>query len=110
MAITGTNISSLPQYRDNYSLRNLDNYSLRNLLTFTAFHVPFFSHLLAVFFSFSFALFSGVYILENTPPPPGGYKLMSFGGKNMERGREKSVQCNTKEGRKRKKEEGERKR
>jgi hypothetical protein len=109
MAITGTNISSLPQYLDNYSLRNLDNYSLRNLLTFTAFHVPFFSHLLAVFFPFPLLFFRGLYIGKS--PPLGGYQLMSFGGKNMKRGREKSVpvQCNTKEGRKRKKEEGERK-
>ncbi len=35
---------------------------------------------------------TGVYILENTPPPWGGrkkYQPMSFGGKNMKRGREK---------------------
>jgi hypothetical protein len=34
---------------------------------------------------------AGVYILENTPPPPAGgkYQPMSFGGKNMRSGREK---------------------
>ncbi len=33
---------------------------------------------------------TGVYILENTPPPgKGKYQLMSFGEKNMKRGREK---------------------
>jgi hypothetical protein len=29
------------------------------------------------------------YILENTLPPRGGYQPISFGGKNMKRGREK---------------------
>ncbi len=55
---------------------------------------------------------AGVYILENTPPPSlgGEYQLMSFGGKNMKRGREKGGKCNRKRkkgARKRKK--GERK-
>ncbi len=34
-------------------------------------------------------LHTGVYILENTPPPGGEYQPMSFGGKNMKRWREK---------------------
>ncbi len=39
---------------------------------------------------FTQKLTSGVYILENTPPPGGGkYQPISFGGKNMKRGREK---------------------
>jgi hypothetical protein len=43
---------------------------------------------------------TGVYILENTTPPPWGkYQPMSFGGKNVKRGREKGRKC------KRKKEE-----
>jgi hypothetical protein len=48
---------------------------------------------------------TGVYILENTPPPGGGnkYQPMSFGGKNMKRGREKGEKC------KRKRKKGERK-
>jgi hypothetical protein len=48
---------------------------------------------------------SGVYILENTPPPGEKYRLMSFGGKNMKRRREKRGKCK----RKRKKEERKRK-
>ncbi len=34
---------------------------------------------------------TGVYIIKNTYPPPGGgeYQPMSFGGKNMKRPREK---------------------
>jgi hypothetical protein len=55
---------------------------------------------------------TGAYILENTPPPPRGgrgkYQPMSFGGKNMKRGREKGENVKEKEERgKRKK--GERK-
>jgi hypothetical protein len=41
---------------------------------------------------------TGVYILKNTPPPPGGgkYQLISFGGKNMKSGREKEGNCKRK--------------
>ncbi len=47
---------------------------------------------------------AGAYILENPPPPPRGeYQLMSFGGKNMKRQREKGGKC------KRKRKEGEEK-
>jgi hypothetical protein len=48
---------------------------------------------------------SGFYILENTPSLGGGkkYQPMSFGGKNMKRGREKGGKC------KRKRKKGERK-
>jgi hypothetical protein len=46
---------------------------------------------------------AGVYILENTPPQGGEYQPMSFGGKNMKRGREKGGKC------KRKRQKGERK-
>jgi hypothetical protein len=32
----------------------------------------------------------GVYVLKPPPPPsPGGFQLMSFGGRNVKRGREK---------------------
>jgi hypothetical protein len=41
--------------------------------------------------------------LENTPPPGGKYQLISFGGNNMKRGREKGGKI------KRKKKKGERK-
>jgi hypothetical protein len=39
----------------------------------------------------AFYIFTGAYILENTPPPPRGgkYKPLSFGGKNMKRRKEK---------------------
>jgi hypothetical protein len=39
-----------------------------------------------------------VFILENPPPPPGEgkYQLMSFGGKNMKRRREKGGKCKRK--------------
>jgi hypothetical protein len=50
---------------------------------------------------------TGVYIMENTPPPLGGggkYQPMSFGGKNMKRQREKGKKYE------RKRKEGERKR
>jgi hypothetical protein len=50
---------------------------------------------------------SGVYILENTRPPPGGekkYQPMSFGGKNIKRRREKGENIKEK-GRKGKKKE-----
>jgi hypothetical protein len=41
-----------------------------------------------------FLLTPRVYILENTPPPrEWEYQLMSFGGKNMKRGREKDGKC-----------------
>jgi hypothetical protein len=46
---------------------------------------------------------TGVYILENTPPRGEKYQPMSFGGKNMKRGREKGGKC------KRKRKKGERK-
>jgi hypothetical protein len=51
---------------------------------------------------------AGVYILENPPSPQEGgkYQLMSFGGKNMKRPREKGGKCcrkRKKGGRKRKK-------
>jgi hypothetical protein len=46
---------------------------------------------------------SGVYILENTPPPPPGkYQPISFGGENMKRGRKKGRRKCNKKGRKRK--------
>ncbi len=56
-------------------------------------------------------VYPGVYILENTPLGGGEYQPMSFGGKNMKRGREKGGKCKIK-GRKRKEEgrKGERKR
>jgi hypothetical protein len=45
----------------------------------------------------------GLYFGKYPPPPPGGkYRLMSFGGKNMKRRREKRGKCK----RKRKKERG----
>ncbi len=50
-------------------------------------------------------VFTGVYILENTPPPGGEYQPMSFGGKNMKRVREKGGKCKKKEERGKKKEE-----
>jgi hypothetical protein len=39
-----------------------------------------------------------VYVLENTPPPQGRgeYQSVSFGGKNMERRREKGGKCKRK--------------
>jgi hypothetical protein len=43
---------------------------------------------------------AGIYILENTLPPLGGggkYQPMSFGGKNMNRRREKGGKCKKKE-------------
>jgi hypothetical protein len=48
-----------------------------------------------------------LYIIKYPRPPWGGgkYQLMSFGGKNMKRGREKGGKCK----RKRKKEERKRK-
>jgi hypothetical protein len=45
---------------------------------------------------------SGVYILDNTPPPQGKYQLMSVGGKNVKRRREIEGKC------KRKRKKGER--
>jgi hypothetical protein len=40
---------------------------------------------------------TGVYILENTPPPPrGGYQPISFGGNYIKRGREKEGKCKRK--------------
>jgi hypothetical protein len=45
----------------------------------------------------------GVYILENIPPPGGKYQPMSFGGKNMKRGREKGKKKKEERGRKREK-------
>jgi hypothetical protein len=40
---------------------------------------------------------AGVYILENTPPPPGEkYQPMSFGEKNMKRRGEKGGKCKRK--------------
>ncbi len=49
--------------------------------------------------------------MENTPPPRGEYQPMSFGGKNMNRPREKGGKCRRirKKG-KRKRKKGERKR
>ncbi len=55
---------------------------------------------------------TGAYILENTPPPPGGgkYQPMSFGGKNMKRERQKGGKCKRKRKKKeRKRKKGERK-
>jgi hypothetical protein len=54
---------------------------------------------------------SGVYILENSLPPLGGeYQPMSFGEKNMKRGREKGGKCKRKRKKwERKRKKGERK-
>jgi hypothetical protein len=43
------------------------------------------------------AIFSGVYILENTPPWGGEYQPMSFGGKNMKRVEKKGENVKEKE-------------
>jgi hypothetical protein len=54
-----------------------------------------------------FVEITGVYILENIPSPGGGgYRLMSFGGKNMKRQGEKRGKCKRKRKRKEKEKMG----